>query len=436
MGMSYDELHDALHVGLRPAVTTGRSQFGMGMKTAACWLGNYWTIRTKRLGDTDEHSVRVDVEAIANGDPSLPYEKAEGKDPSLHYTIIEITELNRQFRGRTLGKIHDFLESMYRLDFLDNMLILEWQNEQLGWTSLDGKLLASTDGKLYKKDFSFDVDGKNVHGWVGILNKGSRAEAGFSILHGKRVVKGWPDSWRPESLYGQYQGSNDLINQRLIGEVHLDDFEVSHTKDDILWMGDEEEEVQKGLRDNCADYATIAKTHRKTSDERGPSDTETATAVDEFKRELESPEMVDLISLETVPPPEVVASSLKGIARQVGKREETFRARVGEVLAIRGYLENLSVNDPYVVDDSPTPDQLLIIINTAHPHWRQIKGSEGVLNYFRHCTYDAVAQWQARKKTATIDPNTILLLKDQLLRIPLQMEMHGESEQPGIAATA
>ena len=45
-----------------------------------------------------------------------------------------------------------------------------------------------------------------------------------------------------------------LVNQRLIGEIHLDAFEVSHTKDDILWMGDEEDTVQSELKQVCAEY--------------------------------------------------------------------------------------------------------------------------------------------------------------------------------------
>jgi hypothetical protein len=436
MGMSYEELTRALHVGLRPEITSGRSQFGMGMKTAACWLGNYWTIRTKRRGETVEHRVKVDVEAIAGGKSSLPYEKVEGKPKDAHYTVIEITELNRPFHGRTLGKIRDFLQSMYRQDLLGNSLVLEWQHERLGWMDIDAKLLVAKSGEKYKKDFNFNVDGKKVNGWVGILSRGSRAEAGFSILHGSRVIKGWPDSWRPQSLYGQIQGSNDLINQRLIGEVNLDDFEVSHTKDDILWMGEEEELVEEGLKKYCGDYANVAKTHRKASDERGPSETETATAVDEFKRELESPEMVDRISLEDVPPPDVVETSLKGIVSAVGRRAERFKASIGHVLEIRGYLEHLSANDPYVVDDAPTEDELLVIINTAHPHWSQLKGSEGVLNYLRHCTYDAVAEWQARKKTANLDPNTIKLLKDQLLRVPMLMEMHSGAGASDLGSVA
>ena len=55
----------------------------------------------------------------------------------------------------------------------------------------------------------------------------------------------------------------------------------------------------------------------------------------------------------------------------------------------------------------------MIIVNTQHPHWTQLSGSEGVLNYLRHCTYDGVAEWQARRMSASLDPDTIKVLKDR-----------------------
>jgi hypothetical protein len=70
-------------------------------------------------------------------------------------------------------------------------------------------------------------------------------------------------SWRPQSIYGQEGGSNDLVNQRLLGEVHLDPFDVSHTKDDILWLGDEEEEVERYLLNACKEYRETARKMRK-----------------------------------------------------------------------------------------------------------------------------------------------------------------------------
>ena len=38
------------------------------MKMAACWYGDYWTIATKKLGETVEYTVTVDVEKVASGD--------------------------------------------------------------------------------------------------------------------------------------------------------------------------------------------------------------------------------------------------------------------------------------------------------------------------------------------------------------------------------
>ena len=117
IGMSFEELQDALTVALPPKNTSGRSKYGMGLKTAACWLGNLWTVRTKKLGETVEHSVTVDVPKIARGDSDLSYGAIDGKDENLHYTIVEIHKHNRTFAARTLGKIKEYLRSMYRMDF-------------------------------------------------------------------------------------------------------------------------------------------------------------------------------------------------------------------------------------------------------------------------------------------------------------------------------
>lgn len=90
----------------------------------------------------------------------------------------------------------------------------------------------------------------------------------------------------------------------------------------------------------------------------------------------------------------------------------------------------LSINDPYVLAESTKDAEVIVIINSNHPHWGQLKASEGVANYLRHCVYDAIAEWQARKKTSRIDPDTIKLLKDQLLRVSLEIERQAEDKAP------
>jgi len=142
--------------------------------------------------------------------------------------------------------------------------------------------------------------------------------------------------------------------------------------------------------------------------------------------------MVDKISIDLIPPKNVVDESLGRIKAQVvSSVPETVKAEIAG-LYIRLYVEpGMSPNDPYVVTDSAKPQEVIVIVNTSHPHWSQLKGSEGVLNYLRHCTYDAVAEWQARLKAARIDPDTIKMLKDALLRLPMAFEAHADESSKG-----
>ena len=429
MGMSYRELKRALHIGKPPLNPNGRSKYGMGLKTSATWLGDIWSVRTKRLGDTREHVVTVNVQDVINRQQgSLPHEFTENRPADQHYTIIEIRNLNRKFRGRTLGKIRDYLRSMYREDFRCKQLFLNWRGENLKWQ--EQEMLTDREGITYRKQFHFETDGKEVHGWVGILAKGSRANAGFSILHCNRVVRGWPDAWRPNSLYGQIQGSNNLVNQRLVGEIHLDQFDVSHTKDNILWLGDQEENVEKELERHCGDYKDVAQKYRKQDDdERGPPDAEVDVAVKEFRRELLSPEMVDRIEIHEIPPVEAVHEALQILTNTVEVRSsEALSVTIGSLHARIYLTSEVSVNDPYVAVDSAKPSEVLVLVNMVHPHWKQLKGSDGVLNYLRHCTYDAIAEWQARHQAARLDTDTIKMLKDRLLRVSFDIERHDESD--------
>lgn len=432
MGMSYSELESAMFVANPPSNTSGRSKYGMGLKTAASWLGNLWTIRTKKLGETTEYTLKVDVQKVAEGHNQLEMEIVEDLAPDLHHTIIEITDLNRRFHTRTISKISDYLSSMYREDFRNGIMSLTWQGTSLSWQELENELLTARDGSRYHKIFDFTIKSeegveKPVHGWVGVLEEGSRAKAGFSILHSGRVVKGWPDAWRPESLYGQLQGSNDLINQRLVGEIHLDHFDVSHTKDDILWLGDEEEQIEEKLREHCGDFRKVAKTYRRRKDDqRGPGEVAVRSAVSKLKKELNSPEMATLVTANPLLPETLVEQVVESIKNSVvGKIPETFSAQITDNLIVKGYIDDMSVNDPYLTIDRTNPKEIIIIVNASHPHWNQLSGAAGVLNYLRHCTYDGIAEAQAQDRksgSARINPDTVKLLKDRLLRIPFELE--------------
>ena len=435
MGMSLEELEHALHLSEPPQNTEGRSQFGMGMKTAASWLGNRWIIKTKKFGEAEEYTVNIDVDSIASGNKTLECSIAiDGIEKNSHYTKIIISDHNRKFHGRTIGKIGQYLRSMYRQDFRDKILTLFWRGEELVWEEIDHRLASNKNGTPYRKSFEFmvgtdsedpnDIKDKVVRGWMGVLAQGKRRDAGLTIFHSNRVIKGWPETYRPEAIYGDER--NDLLNQRLLGEMHLDGFLVSHTKDAIQWMGDQEEQIETKLKLIFMDYIRFATELRKGGeDSRGPSQREKDIADLELETELKSHELADVLNVPPMLTQELVDEAAKAVIKQVQENAAPrFVAHVGDIKVYLYLQSDMSINDKYLTVESSQDTEILIIVNEIHPHWQQIKGSEGVLNFLRHCIYDGIAEWQARKKLSTINPDTIKVFKDGYLRIPMEMEKH------------
>ena len=155
IGMTKDVLENAIVIGKPPVDTSGRSKYGLGMKTAACWLGDYWTVRTKRLGESVEHFIVVDVPVVAKGNTDLQYHEEQNKNPDDHYTIIEIRKLHRNLRApRTSAKIKNYLRSMYRIDIGEG-LNLVWQGDTLDWDKnvmIESRLIKRIDGTLEKEN--------------------------------------------------------------------------------------------------------------------------------------------------------------------------------------------------------------------------------------------------------------------------------------------
>jgi hypothetical protein len=429
IGMSEQELQQAVIVGKPPKKKKGRSKYGIGLKTAACWFGDKWCIKTKKAGDENEITVQIDVTKIAKGQLNLNPQFTK-KNKQDHYTIIQIWILHRNIRGRLSSKIKDYLRSFYRRDINKGLLELWCFKTKLEWDYADLKkqLIKNKDGSLVEKDFSFKINKKLVKCWAGVLDKGSRANAGFSIIQSDRVIKGWPDSYRPSTIFGSQEGGrNDLINQRLFGEIELNGFDVSHTKDEILFDDDELELLEAKLEDELSDLKMRALTHRKFgADERVPTNQATRLALTEFSREIKSSELFDIVNTLEIPSKEIIRESNLILRKKIEKENiPSLKAKIGEIDVNLYLVENLSPNDPYVVIESTqSKSRIIVIINMAHPHWSQLKSQDSILNFIRHCAYDGVAEWKTYFKIGMIDPDTVKLIKDNLLRVPFEMEKH------------
>lgn len=427
MGMSLAELQKAFQIGLPPDDNSGRSRYGLGMKTASFWLGDEWNIITKKLGDTKEYTVTLNIETIAKGDLALDIQFRD-VEKNLHYTIIKVNNLRRRYKGMTIGKIKSYLASIYRFDISSNMLDLFWNDERLEWNGYsDDDFIKNSEGKPYKRDFEFDLDNKKVTGWAGVLSNGSRSKGGFALVQGNRAIQSPPNGYKPETIFGEQEGGiNNLVNQRLVGEIFLEGFEVSHTKDNILWEGTQMDDLDDAILEQIGDFRKVANEYRKNAvDERAPSDEDFDFAFDKLLSELNSGELIDIVKSKIVPPQALILASNKQIEKAIVESSEPTIIKLAD-LTIKLYIDDkMSANDPYVINDSfSNKETVIVIINKNHPFWNELDGVAGILNYLRQCVYDAVAEWKAFFMKSTVKPDTIKHIKDDLMRVPFIIDKH------------
>jgi hypothetical protein len=274
-----------------PPDTSGLSEFGMGMKSAACWFANHWSVRTKALGENVERSVHFNINSIIN-DRLEELDIAQRLVPrDAHYTEIVLVELCHPPKGRTIGKIREHLASIYRVFLRDKTLQLAFNGELLVYE--DPAVLQapyyrnlSDPSQIWKKNIDMDFGvGQRVTGFAALRETASTSHGGFALFRRNRLIEGSADdTYRPAKIFGT---SNSFRSQRLFGELHLQGFEVSHTKDGFRWEEYEEEfldllkeELEReplDLIDQAEGFR--AKLHRKTVEERARKATDVVATV-------------------------------------------------------------------------------------------------------------------------------------------------------------
>ena len=66
-GIFESEYGRAFRPAAIPPDRSGLAEFGMGMKSAACWFAPRWSVRTSALGEPIARTIRFDIENIVNG---------------------------------------------------------------------------------------------------------------------------------------------------------------------------------------------------------------------------------------------------------------------------------------------------------------------------------------------------------------------------------
>lgn len=265
-GMDFRDFQRAIMLD-SPPKKKSRSEFGMGLKTAACWFGKCWSVESVVLGSGVKYRTIVDVEALSkykNEEITVEEIPCSAKE---HGTVITIWNLNRTLSGTQIGKTKDQLRGMYRTDLRSGKIKILYNG--IGLVYETPKVLTETlpDGskKIWRKeiDISFDFNGepKRVYGFIGLLDEGSTSGAGFTLIRfGRVIVGGYENGYRPEEIF---EKSNSYVYQRLFGELNLDGWRVTQTKDAFDLYGGLEDVLIEKLKSECEDYRRKAKEYRK-----------------------------------------------------------------------------------------------------------------------------------------------------------------------------
>ncbi|HUU26886.1 MAG TPA: ATP-binding protein [archaeon] len=275
-GIHDDDYARAFRPAALPPDTSGLCEFGMGMKSAACWFSPSWLVRTSAFGEPVERTVRFDIDKIVKDKIEELKVLEIDTDASVHFTEIILTNLYRIPRGLTNAKIKDHLRDIYRVFTREGLMALTFNGEILEYDSptiLVAPFYRTPEASpiLWRKEFEFDF-GLNLKakGFAAIRKTGSTSRAGFSLFRRNRLIVGsGEECYRPHFIFG---ASTTHVYQRLFGEIHLEGFGVSHTKDGFQWDENEQPflEILKG--ELSKDEIPLLQQAREYRIERRPQD--------------------------------------------------------------------------------------------------------------------------------------------------------------------
>ncbi|MGH7170153.1 MAG: hypothetical protein ACRELG_07755 [Gemmataceae bacterium] len=169
----------------------------------------------------------------------------------------------------TVIKMKEHLASIYRTFVRNGLLELTWDGEVLAFEeppilSAPFYRTPAAEPVVWRKEIDFDFGtGQRAWGFAALRERASVSGAGFALFRRHRVIQGSGDEgYRPEAIFGK---SNSYRFQRLFGELHLEGFQVSHTKDGFRWEEHEEtllELLREHLNADPLPLLTQAEEHR------------------------------------------------------------------------------------------------------------------------------------------------------------------------------
>ncbi len=411
-----------------PPDRSGLSEYGLGMKAAACWFAKHWSVCTSAIGEPVERTITFDVPHItSNKINRLPIREAPAPAPA-HYTVVRLSDLNITPRGRTIEKIRRHLESIYRVFIREGTVEIRVNDIPLVFES--PQLLAAPwylnpdqPPQLWRKEFSLQLDEKHrIWGWAGLLKRASVTNAGLSIFRRMRLIEGsYGEAYRPETLFRK---SNTFTYQRLVGELFVEGFVTSHTKDGIQWS-DWEDDVLAWLKAelDCDPLPLLrqAEGYRVSR----PTNSLSLDRVASETRDLVAQRVPPLVDQQlSIGPDSTQLPTMLQPAQMVEQRHVSFRLQhSGEEWRVEIDLIAEPETEPWLAlagASQPGGRDLKIRVNLSHPFMLRFATPSGIeiRPIVRLAVGFAVAEATARAtgvdRAGTIRRNLNQLLRDAL----------------------
>lgn len=425
-GMDFESFERAIQLNKPPVGKKTRNEFGMGLKTAASWMGGRWRVRSKALGASEEYAAELDIDKLVADEPEgIQVSVRSGRPAHDHYTVIEIEQMYRVFQTRTTSTIKNLLGSMYRRDLASGRIKIYWNDDPLIWEEDPIFREQMQDGSEieWRTPLEFEVEGHKVTGWAAIRIPGSGPRAGFALFRKGRIIVGGPNQgWKPDEIFAH---QTSFERQRLFGELDVDSFPVTQAKDGFDWDGGLEDELSSTLRPKLQGLIDRAR-GVSLDDESGQSlkSNDVKLAIDTVATEFRAQEVGDAVEFfESAPPVSSLSPEdeelLVSAAEAAGIHPtETLVGEHGGVVVKWWLLEDEHQAEDCVRVMGPREDELHVMVNLNHPFMVMHVGTDpGKLNLFLKTTLaNALAENAAGKRPEEVRISTLRKFRDSFLR--------------------